>query len=136
MVAYDVAAILGTTLGDQVAGLGLSHFFTFGSPLALFSLLEYRDPTDDHYRARGIHLDRPDGSGSWLNFYDQQDPLACLLEHLYPPQPDVPGRDYRIADTRVENGTFRAHVQYWENEQMAREIAAKLRQDFERDRAR
>lgn len=134
VVSYDVAALLGGPLRSEVVGLGLSHFFTLGSPLALYSLLEYHDAKDAHYRSRGIYLDRPDGRGSWLNFYDQQDVVACLLEQVYPPQPNVPGRSYRIEDIRVETGTFHAHVSYWRSKQVAEAIAAKLRDDYEHDR--
>ncbi len=134
VVAYDVAARLAGEYGELVSGLGLSHFFTLGSPLALFSLLEYRNPEESHYRTRGVLLDRQDRSGEWLNFYDQQDVAAFLLEKVYPPIPGVRGRHYTIQDIRVQTGTFHAHTNYWPNDVIAREIAKRLRADYEKDK--
>ena len=133
VVAYDTCALLATELREQVAGLGLSHFFTMGSPLALFTLLQFGGKAT-HYAARGVHLDRPDGSGEWLNFYDQQDPIAFPLRHVYPPQPGVRGREYTIKDQRVQTGTFHAHTNYFANQMIAKEIAKRLRKDYLKDR--
>ncbi len=135
VIAYDVAARLGGEYSELVAGLGLSHYFTLGSPLALFSLLGYREPEEQHYSERGVLLDRPDRSGEWLNFYDQQDVAAFLLARVYPARPGVPGRHYTIQDVRVQTGTFHAHTNYWANDEVAREIAKRLRADYEKDRA-
>ena len=134
IVAYDVAARLATEYSELVSGLGLSHFFTLGSPLALFSLLEYRNPNESHYSERGVLLDRPDKSGVWLNFYDQQDVASFLLEKVYPPKPDIPGRHYTIQDIRVQTGTFHAHTNYWQNDDVALKIAEQLRKDYDTDR--
>jgi hypothetical protein len=133
VVAYDVAAQLGSRYSELVAGLGLSHFFTMGSPLALFSLLAYRNPDETHYSERGVLLDRPDRSGEWLNFYDQQDVASFLLEKVYPPRPEVAGRHYTIQDIRVQTGTFHAHTNYWANDDIARAIAQRLREDYVKD---
>ncbi len=133
VVAYDTCALLASVLREQVRGLGLSHFITMGSPLALFTLLQYGGKAM-HYAQRGVYLDRPDGSGMWLNFYDQQDPIAFPLKHVYPPLPGVPGRMYTIRDQRVQTGTFHAHTSYFINERIAAEIAKRLRADYEQDR--
>ncbi len=132
VVAYDTCALLATELRDQVQGLGLSHFFTMGSPLALFTLLQFGGKAM-HYAERGVYLDRPDGSGEWLNFYDQQDPIAFPLKHVYPPLPGVAGRTYTIQDLRVQTGTFHAHTNYFENDRIASEIAKRLRVDYHKD---
>lgn len=133
VVAYDVCALFGTRYRDAVAGLGLSSFFTLGSPLALFTLMQYGGAAP-HYAQRGVFLDRPDGSGQWINFYDQQDPIAFPLRDVYPPLIGVPGRDYVIRDRRVQTGTFHAHLNYFNNDTIAREIAFQLRSDYEKDR--
>lgn len=133
VVAYDTCALLATKLRKEVKGLGLSHFFTMGSPLALFTLLQYGGQTT-HYAERGVLLDRPDGSGSWLNFYDQQDPIAFPLTHVYPPIPGKPGRTYKIQDLRVQTGTFHAHTNYFKNERIAKHIAKRLKADYQKDR--
>jgi hypothetical protein len=134
VIAYDVCALLGTVLKEHIAGLALSHFFTLGSPLALFSLLRYGDEIK-RYAKRGVYLDRPDRSGQWLNFYDQQDPLAFLLRDVYPPLPGVEGRNYTIQDIRVQTGTLHAHTKYFANRRVAQLIAAYLREDYRKDRA-
>ena len=134
VVAYDVCALFGTRYRDAVKGLGLSNFFTMGSPLALFTLMQYGGAAP-HYADRGVFLDRPDGSGRWINFYDQQDPIAFPLRDVYPPLIGVPGRDYVIRDRRVQTGTFHAHVNYFTNDVVAREIAYCLRVDYEKDRS-
>lgn len=133
VVTYDVCALFGTRYRDVVSGLGLSHLFTMGSPLALFTLMQYGGAAT-HYARRGVYLDRPDGSGCWINFYDQQDPIAFPLRDVYPPLVGVPGREYTIDDRRVQTGTFHAHVNYWNNDVIAREIAFRLRGDYEKDR--
>ena len=133
VVAYDTCALLASELREQVSGLGLSHFITMGSPLALFTLLQYGGRAT-HYARRGVYLDRPDASGQWLNFYDQQDPIAFPLKHVYPPLPGVPGRTYTIQDQRVQTGTFHAHTNYFNNDRIAAEIAKRLRIDYEQDR--
>lgn len=133
VVTYDTCALLGTRYRDQVEGLGLSHLFTMGSPLALFSLLNYGGQVE-HYARRGVLLDRPDRAGEWLNFYDQQDPIAFPLRYVYPPQPGVVGREYTIRDIRVQTGTFHAHTSYFANDVIARQIAKRLRADYEKDR--
>jgi hypothetical protein len=131
VIAYDVCRMLGGELSHAVAGLGLSNFFTLGSPLALFSLLEYGGE-DVHYARRGVHLDR--AGGVWLNFYDQQDPISFPLAGVYPPLPDVPGRNYTIRDIRVQTGTFHAHTRYFLNDTIAKHIAQQLRRDYALDR--
>lgn len=136
VIAYDVAARLAGEYSELVSGLALSHFFTLGSPLALFSLLAYRNPGETHYSERGVLLDRPDESGVWLNFYDQQDVASFLMEKVYPPLPQVRGRHYTIEDIRVQTGTFHAHTNYWANPEVARRIAVFLREDYEKDRGR
>jgi hypothetical protein len=133
VIAYDVCALLGTVLRSEIEGVGLSHFFTLGSPLALFSLLRFGDEIK-RYAQRGVYLDRPNQSGQWINFYDQQDPLAFLLRDVYPPLPDIPGRSYTIRDMRVQTGTFKAHTGYFANRRVAHTIARYLRTDYHKDR--
>lgn len=143
VVIYDLARYFGETQEgrEEVGSAALANLFTFGSPLALFSLLEYGQPSpaagtsqsvladgqsaqhDPHpYSRRGIRLDLPEGM--WLNFYDQQDAVACTLHDLYTPQNDV-------RDRPVQTGVLHAHTRYWENDDMAREIADQLRRTWE-----
>lgn len=149
VVMYDVARYFGATAAGraEIGAAGLANIFTFGSPLALFSLLEYGQeaakgveaaaqqqlllgdgtsakPYTHPYSQRGIPIDLPDGR--WLNFYDQQDPFASLLGNLYPP-----GEDQRsarpIEDIAVQTGTRHAHTYYWQNDEVADRIAEQLK---------
>ncbi len=144
VVIYDLARYFGETEEGrtEVGTAALANLVTFGSPLALFSLLEYGQHNalsgresqqnllsdgqsgqqDPHpYSRRGIRLDLAEGA--WLNFYDQQDAIACTLHDLYTPQNDV-------CDRPVQTGSLHAHTRYWENDDMAREIAGQLQLTF------
>lgn len=145
IITYDVCRQLGEREPQKVAGLRLANLFTLGSPLALFSLQSYGGE-QPHYADRGVYLNRPDGA--WLNFYDQQDPLAFPLRHVYPRIPKAPTpvvsatdtrgpdatRDYDIQDIRVQTGTIRAHTGYFGNAAIAQTIAAQLHKQYLTDR--
>lgn len=143
VVIYDLARYFGETEAgrEEIGTAALANLFTFGSPLALFSLLEYGQNSrsagtvpsvladgqsaqhDPHpYSRRGIRLDLP--AGAWLNFYDQQDAVACTLHDLYTPQNDV-------RDRPVQTGVLHAHTHYWKNDDMAREIAEQLKRTLD-----
>jgi hypothetical protein len=140
VVTYDLARYFGDTPEGraEVGSAKLANLFTFGSPLALFSLLEYGQQRpgaeidqdsvladgqsaqrDAHpYSQRGIRLDLP--GGVWWNFFDQQDAIACMLHDLYAPINE-------IRDIPVQTGALHAHTSYWRNAQMADEIAGQLK---------
>jgi hypothetical protein len=158
VVTYDLARYFGDTQeGQQEAGsAALANLFTFGSPLALFSLLEYgqerqpanapppavlsdgqsnpqspeqREPEARRpYSTRGIKLNLADGK--WLNFYDQQDPVACTLHDLYSPRNSADDRS-EVEDIPVQTGVLHAHTAYWQNDEMAAAIAKQLRHTLE-----
>jgi hypothetical protein len=148
VVAYDLARYFELTPeGRQEIGAArLANFFSFGSPLALFSLLEYKQEqapvanqqglladgqTDQEYQhpysRRGISLDLPEGK--WLNFYDQQDPIATPLDTLYAnaPVPASQRLPSRVVDLAVQTGVLHSHTRYWENGEVAQEIAKQLK---------
>jgi len=141
VVTYDLARYFGDSPEGrlEIGSARLANLFTFGSPLALFSLLEYgqdrqvdasieqlgvlsdgQSPlVDPHpYSRRGVHLDLPEGK--WLNFYDQQDAVACTLAQLY-------GDTAPVVDIPVQSGSIHAHTGYWTNDEMAEAIAQQLK---------
>jgi hypothetical protein len=154
VVTYDLARYFGDTAEgrQEVGSAALANLFTFGSPLALFSLLEYgqerqpgnapppavlsdgqsspqspeqRKPEARHpYSTRGIKLNLE--AGKWLNFYDQQDPIACTLHDLYSPRSSSDDRS-EVDDIPVQTGVLYAHTAYWENDEMAAAMAKQLR---------
>ena len=154
VVTYDLARYFGDTEEGraEIGSARLANLFTFGSPLALFSLLEYgqerrpanmpppavlsdgqSDPQSPEqrkpeaqrpYSTRGIKLDLD--AGKWLNFYDQQDPIACTLHDLYSPR-DGGNHRSAVEDIPVQTGLLYAHTAYWQNDEMATTIAKQLR---------
>lgn len=148
VVAYDLARYFELTSEGraEIGRVRLANFFTFGSPLALFSLLEYKqdqapganqqgllaDGQSDQeyahpYSRRGIHLDF--AQGKWLNFYDQQDPIATPLNTLYATAPVPPGDSAPspVDDIGVQTGTLHSHTRYWENDELTQKIADQLK---------
>jgi hypothetical protein len=149
VVTYDLARYFGDTREGRadVGSAQLANLFTFGSPLALFSLLEYgqeRQPSTEAppsvlsdgqsdqvgerqrkhpYSTRGIKLNL--ASGKWLNFYDQQDPVACTLHDLYSPRSPSDDRS-PVEDIALQTGVVHAHTAYWENDELAAAIAKQL----------
>jgi hypothetical protein len=98
----------------------LRHFFTFGSPIGLFLLRRtdlFGDGTNDNSPARllsnPIGLNRE--TGRWLNFYDNQDILACPLKNFFPGI---------VEDVNVQTGNlvYNSHVKYWRSREMVQKI--------------
>ena len=133
VIAYDVAARLASEYSELVSGLALSHLFTLGSPLALFSLLAYRNPGETHYSERGVLLDRPDQSGVWLNFYDQQDVASFLLEKVYPPGQMCAGDTIRSRIFGCRPGRSMPTPTTGQIRSCSADCGA-LREDYEKDR--
>jgi hypothetical protein len=129
-VAYDFYREMTAPEGEwtpvRMLKLELSHLFTMGSPLALFSLLV----DQAHYQTRPVQV-RP--GGAWLNFYDRQDIIAYRLEEIYPAS--------GVQDICVDPGILqdllfafippKAHSFYWENKAVAREIGLRLLADYQ-----
>lgn len=93
----------------------LSHFFTMGSPLALFALRFGAELFN-----KPIQIDDP--HGCWINILDKDDPIAYPLKPL--------NKEYDAAvleDKEVNVGPFGiAHVQYWQNRDVHKIIAGRL----------
>ena len=162
VVLYDLARYFGSTPEGQaeIGAIQLANVFTMGSPLALFSLLEYQQPThtdqasrslnapqieqtqrsllndgqSQHrysrpYSKRGIVLDTP--NGRWLNFYDQQDPIAYKLHNFYQTDETTGVEPSPITDIAVQTGVLHAHSGYWTSTDVARAIAAQLKNSID-----
>jgi hypothetical protein len=96
----------------------LQHFFTAGSPIALFLLRKanlMRDLSALSPNPVGVH--RP--TGSWINFWDRQDVLAFPLKRFFPKI---------AADHVVDTGSliYNSHLGYWHNREVAETIADTL----------
>lgn len=104
----------------------LSNLFTIGSPIAIFTL----DLQDTDGQPKTRYTNPPDmklvrDDGVWYNFFDAQDLIGYPLETLYPNQ---------VKDFLVQTGTLpqTAHIGYWSNDEVAANIAARLKLDYER----
>jgi hypothetical protein len=96
----------------------LQHFFTAGSPIALFLLRKAHLMKDmSALSVNPIGLHRP--GGSWINFWDKQDVMAFPLQRFFP----------KVAtDMVVDTGNliFNSHLGYWHNRDVAEAIADAL----------
>jgi hypothetical protein len=101
--------------------LELSNLFTFGCPLAVWSLTH--DPARQWYRHRPVAV-RP--GGVWDNFYSGLDPMAFPLAPIYP----ALAREGVLRDFRVWSG-LNAHSGYWTCRAVVRRIAERLWVDYQ-----
>jgi len=119
----DVKPVQPDALPPDVFALGLelSNLFTFGSPLAIWSLTH--DPAKTWYRDRpvGVRL-----GGVWYNFYSRWDPIAFPLEPIYP----ALTRAGILRDFAVWSG-LNAHSGYWTCRTVAQRIAERLWVDYQ-----
>lgn len=121
IIAYDYLFDKRLQTGRRGQGRGrphVKHFFTTGSPIALFLLRKtnvkiniaalVKDPI-------GLHRT----TGSWLNFWNHQDVLAYPLERFFPGI---------VTDHLVDTGSliFNSHLGYWHNRQVAEAVADTL----------
>ena len=104
---------------DFHPALMLSNFFTMGSPLALFALRFGREMFD-----RPIRIEDP--QGTWINFLDNDDPIA------YPLRPLNAAYEYTVnRDLDVETGMIGvAHFGYWPCKAVHKAIGQKLAEDW------
>lgn len=92
----------------------LEHFFTIGSPIALFLLRKAHLMLDmSSLSANPIGLHRP--KGKWINFWDRQDVVAYPLERFFPKV---------VEDRLVDTGSliFNSHLGYWHNREVAQAV--------------
>ena len=93
----------------------LEHFFTTGSPIALFLLRKAHLMLDVSALASnpiGLHPPK----GQWINFWDRQDVVAYPLERFFPRV---------VKDRLVDTGSliFNSHLGYWHNREVAEAVA-------------
>lgn len=124
IIAYDYLFDLfgkPTTRRRRVLKKGrprIGHFFTMGSPIALFLLRKA------HLLQDVANLSRdPIGAGRskemWMNFWSKQDVLAYPLERFFPQV---------VTDRNVDTGNliYNSHLGYWHNPEVAASVADAL----------
>jgi hypothetical protein len=121
IIAYDYLFDLfgkSTTRRRRVLKNGqprLEHFFTTGSPIALFLLRKTHLMQDmSTLSPNPIGVRKP--KGSWVNFWDRQDVMAYPLERFFPKV---------VSDKIVDTGSliFNSHLGYWHNREVAETVA-------------
>ena len=112
-------------------GETLTHFYTLGSPLALWGLrwsessVPFGVPIS--FPAPELKQHHPKLSGEWINFYDKDDVAAYPLRPL-----NALYRKRVQEDRHVEVGNWRtgwnpgSHLGYWRSEKVQRPIAEAL----------
>jgi (2Fe-2S) ferredoxin len=112
----------------QAANFKPTNLFTMGSPIALFSYdvdREFSMPQRE--LVPGVtnwQLVKDDGV--WYNFLDAQDVVAYPLEVLFQDK-------FRVNDIVVQTGNTppKAHGGYWNNDELVKIIAERLKMDYE-----
>jgi hypothetical protein len=143
----DPVTLIGHSLGSVVAfdtlyfnardnpawndaGFRPANLFTMGSPIAIFSLDVDRDAalqTSKYTVPEGQSFPLLRPGGVWYNFLDLQDVIAYPLEVLFEGK-------FAVEDLIVQTGTNprKAHTGYWDNDEVARAIAQRLKKDYAR----
>ncbi len=93
----------------------LEHFFTMGSPIALF-LLRKSHLMLESSRLSANPIGLRIGRGKWINFWDRQDVVAYPLARFFPKV---------VTDRQVDTGSliFNSHLGYWHNREVAETVA-------------
>lgn len=106
---------------------GFRHFFSMGSPIALFLMRKgflwaEGEPFKTVYNPVR-------GKGRvWCNFWDSDDPIAYPAAELF--KRNTANDECKLLDIPVETGWISsAHVDYWENQTVAKEIMNRLAAD-------
>ncbi len=154
----DAVTIVGHSLGSVVAFDTLyynswhnpdwtaanfkpTNLITMGSPVMLFSLELDRQTGEQKTRylpavAAPPQLDQTNpeivtnlvrDEGVWYNFLDAQDLVAYPLQTFFKSK-------WKIEDILVQTGTqpIKAHTEYWNNQEVARRVAERLKFDYQR----
>lgn len=106
------------------------NFFTFGSTIGLFMMrqgnLWRKEPTFSDIVNPVIQANGAQNLRSWLNFYDREDILAYPLENLFNRNPQNVDRALKDIAVQTGNLVINSHINYWQNNDMARKIAQTL----------
>jgi len=121
VIASDFVYDAQESLNNRSKDFRCSNFFTFGSPLALFSL-----QCGPQGFSKPIAIE--DENGRWVNILDPGDPIGYKLKGLNDAYDKAVS-----ADREVNTGFFGiSHLKYWDNRTVQRIIARKLAIDWAR----
>ena len=113
----------------QAADFKPANLITMGSPIAMFSYDVDREfSTPQQELVPGVtNWQLVKDEGVWYNFLDAQDVVAYPLEALFQDK-------FRVNDIVVQTGNTppKAHGGYWNNDELVRILADRLKLDYER----
>jgi hypothetical protein len=99
---------------------GFRHFFSMGSPIALFLMRKGCLWSDENPFTTVYNPVRMEGR-VWCNFWDSEDLIAYPIADLFAKNPE--NSECKLLDVAVETGwVFSAHVDYWKNSTVAKTI--------------
>ena len=114
-------------------GETLAHFYTLGSPLALWALRYPDFGTPIAVPAPALARHHPGLDGEWVNFYDQDDLIAYPLRDLGPKYARAVAADVavRLGGLLVSWNPL-VHPWYWNDTRVIDPIAAALARTWRR----
>lgn len=139
LIAHSLGSVVAfETLYDNVrfnpkwlaANFKPTNLFTMGSPIALFSLdmdMRFGEHNPEPGDLVIPHAEPVSEEGVWYNFLDAQDLIAYPLEVLFADR-------FKLQDIVVQTGTNpgKAHIGYWDNDEVTDYISGRLKLDFQR----
>ncbi len=131
ILGAEVEAKIGDTPLER--GETLSHFYTLGSPLALWSLRFPKSGTGPRFGlpirvpAPGLHGHWPGLRGEWVNYYDRDDVIGYPLKTLNEAYGSAVTRDVAVSVGSLLTGwNPLSHNGYWSDGDVAAPIASSL----------
>ncbi|MEW9701068.1 chemotaxis protein [Paenibacillus sp. SI8] len=122
-LSAKTAALINNCHSRLVRGETLTHFYTMGSPIALWTL---------RFRDFGIPISVPApglqqlGIGEWANFYDKDDLIAYPIKNLNPHYHQVVTEDMEVKCPGMLGWTPVSHTTYFEADEVLSRIVQSL----------
>jgi len=129
LISRKIKNKIGRTPLDR--GETLTHFYTLGGPIALWSLRYPNFGVPIKVPSPKLKIHHPQLTGEWVNFYDKDDIIGYPLKTL--------NRDYAAVvkkDKKVNVGSIftswnpASHTHYWTDNDVTKPIAHKLVQTW------
>ncbi len=125
IISQTVRERMGSTPLER--GETLAGFYTFGSPLALWSLRYDRFGRPVIVPSPRLHLYHPNVVGEWVNYYDVDDPIAYPLTNLNDAYQQVVTEDRAVnVGGALSSWNPLSHMRYWSDADLLDEVAERL----------
>ena len=108
-------------------GETLSHFYTMGSPLAVWALRYKNFGTPINVPSNKFLSHHPKAQSEWVNFYDKDDVIGYPLKKLNDAYKKAVKKDVAVNVGGITTSWNPAsHVQYWTDNDITKQIAKSL----------